>query len=127
MNIAIVGYGKMGKSIEGLCLQRGHHISFKIGIDNINEINEISAHNTDVAIEFSTPSSGFVNCQTLIKNGVRTISGTTGWVDRLQEIEQLAVEKNVGFLYASNFSIGVKSFLPTQQNFSFDDVSARRL
>ncbi len=110
MNIAIVGYGKMGKSIEGLCLQRGHNISFKIGIDNINEINKISAHNTDVAIEFSTPDSGFKNCRTLISNGVRTISGTTGWVENIPTIEKLSREKSVGFLYASNFSIGVNLF-----------------
>lgn len=110
MKIAIVGYGKMGKAVESYCLKRGHTISFRIGKDNIYDMDLISVHNTEVAIEFSTPSTGFQNCLQLVSNGIRTISGTTGWWDKLPEVENVARDNNTAFLYASNFSIGVNIF-----------------
>lgn len=110
MNIAIIGYGKMGKAVEAYCIERGHTVSFRIGKDNKDEINQVSAVNTDVAIEFSTPAAGFQNCLQLVSNGVKTISGTTGWIEDLEKVESAALKSKTGFLYASNFSIGVNIF-----------------
>lgn len=110
MNIAIIGYGKMGKLIEEIAIQRGHNISYTIGRQNNSLIQDINSLNTDVAIEFSIPQSGYINCKQLVSNNVTTISGTTGWKNQLGEIETLALQSNTGFLYASNFSLGVNLF-----------------
>jgi len=110
MRIALVGYGKMGQAIERLAIQKGHEISFKITIDNTVELQSINASNTDIAIEFSTPESASNNITTLLHNGVRVISGTTGWLDRKDEINKLCTKLKGTFLYASNFSLGVNLF-----------------
>lgn len=110
MNIAIIGYGKMGKLIEEIVIQRGHTVSFTIGRSNSASLTDINPSNTDVAIEFSVPQSGYMNCKQLLLNNVTTISGTTGWKKQLPEIEKLASETGTGFLYASNFSLGVNIF-----------------
>ncbi len=110
MNIAIIGYGKMGKLIEEIAVQRGHTISYRIGSNNSSSIGDINSLNTDVAIEFSVPQSGYNNCKQLLLNNVTTISGTTGWKQQLNEIEMLASQSSGGFLYASNFSLGVNIF-----------------
>lgn len=110
MKIAIVGYGKMGKTIESIARSRNHEISFIIDLTNQEELNAISPENTDVAIEFSQPSSAFENIKTLLTNGVKTLAGTTGWLDRYHEVVQLCEDKGGTFLYASNYSIGVNLF-----------------
>ncbi len=110
MRIALVGYGKMGKAIEQIALDRNHEISFIIDQDNQEDIHKISPENTDIAIEFSQPSSAFNNIHTLLAHKVKTIAGTTGWLDRYDEIITLCNETNGTFLYASNFSIGVNLF-----------------
>lgn len=110
MNIAIVGYGKMGKAIESIATSRGHQISHIIDQDNQDDLKKILPANTDVAIEFSQPSSAFENIRKLVSNGVTTLAGTTGWLDRYDEIVDLCHAKNGTFLYASNFSIGVNLF-----------------
>ena len=110
MRIALIGYGKMGKSIEAIGKSRGHEISFTIDQNNQDEINSISPDNTDIAIEFSQPDSAYNNIITLLTNGVKTVAGTTGWLDKYDEVVKLCNDKNGTFLYASNFSIGVNLF-----------------
>ncbi len=110
MRIALIGYGKMGKAIEALALEGGHEISKIIDADNANEITQITKENTDVAIEFSQPSTAYQNINTLVGNGVTTIAGTTGWLDKYDEIAALCISKGGTFLYASNYSIGVNLF-----------------
>ena len=110
MNIALVGYGKMGKTIEEIAISRGNSISKVIDINNRSEISSITPENTDVAIEFTQPDSAFENIQTLVNQGVKVISGTTGWLEKFTEIEGLCKALDGTFLFASNFSLGVNLF-----------------
>lgn len=110
MNIALIGYGKMGHAIEDLALRRGHTITCKISSKNLQEFNPRVIQWADVAIEFSTPESAFANISTCLEAGVPVISGTTGWLAKKAEIDRLCIDKNGSFLYASNFSIGVNIF-----------------
>lgn len=110
MRIAIIGYGKMGKAIESIARSRGHEISKVIDQDNTGEINDISPGTTDLAIEFSQPDSALNNIKTLLQNGVKTMAGTTGWLDHYDDVVELCNQKQGTFLYASNFSIGVNLF-----------------
>ena len=106
MNIALFGYGKMGKMLEQLGKNRGHDIVAKIDEDASN----IPYAQFDVAIDFSTPDSAFNNITACFAHGVPVISGTTGWLDRYDEAVDQCVEKNGAFIYASNFSLGVNLF-----------------
>lgn len=106
MNIALFGYGKMGKMIEQIALQRGHTIVAKVDVDSPN----VDYTTIDVAIDFSTPSAAFGNISNCIENGVPIISGTTGWLDDYQKVVALCEEKKGSFIYASNFSLGVNVF-----------------
>jgi 4-hydroxy-tetrahydrodipicolinate reductase len=110
MNIALIGYGKMGKAIEDVALRRGHTITCKISSSNLQDFNPRVLQWADVAIEFSTPESAYNNLRQCMEIGVPVISGTTGWLNKKTEIEQLCIEKQGTFLYASNFSIGVNIF-----------------
>ncbi len=110
MKIALIGYGKMGKAIEQIAIKRGHNISFVIDRDNIDQLVQINDTNTDVAIEFTQPESAFHNISTLINNKVAVVSGSTGWLDRKLEIEQMTTNKGGAFFYASNYSVGVNIF-----------------
>jgi 4-hydroxy-tetrahydrodipicolinate reductase len=110
MNIALIGYGKMGKAIERLALLRGHSISFRIDTANARDISLMNNSNTDVAIEFSTPDQAFENIRTSLENGVKTISGTTGWLERYGEIKALTEKLGGTFLHSSNYSAGVNLF-----------------
>ena len=110
MKIALVGYGKMGKTIEQIALTKGHTISFAIDKDNVDDLQKINPSNTDVAIEFTNPEVAFNNIRTLVSNGVPVVCGSTGWLERKPEVEQLAKEKGGAFFYASNFSLGVNIF-----------------
>lgn len=110
MNILILGYGKMGKAIEELAVDRGHVVKHKININNTNALKFIDASEVDVAIEFSEPSAAFENVKYCIEKGIPVVCGTTGWLDKKPEIETLCQEKGGGFFYASNFSLGVNIF-----------------
>jgi len=110
MNIALIGYGKMGKAIEQIALGRGHQISAKIEFSNKEDISLLNPSNTDVAIEFTQPESAFKNIKICLEQGIPVVSGTTGWLAHKEEIEQLCQEKKGAFFYASNFSIGVNLF-----------------
>jgi len=106
MKIALLGYGKMGKVIEKIALERGHEIVLKK--DEFNTFDGIE--NADVAIDFSAPSIAVDNISTAINKGVPVISGTTGWLENYHEMVQLCESKNAAFLYSSNFSLGVNLF-----------------
>lgn len=105
MNIALLGYGKMGKAIEEIAVARGHTIGLKI-----NNNTPIDLTGIDVAIDFSLPTVAVSNIMTCIKAGVPVVSGTTGWLEHYDDMSQLCEENNGAFLYASNFSIGVNIF-----------------
>ena len=110
MNIAIVGYGKMGKEIERIAQDRGHHIVLKIDENNVNSVISENLKNVDVAIEFSVPQSAFTNISLMLDHKVPVVSGTTGWVDKLDLIIERCKNDQGTFFYASNYSIGVNLF-----------------
>lgn len=110
MNILILGYGKMGKTIEKIAESRGHTIKYKIDADNFGDLLNISPGEVDVAIEFSQPEAAFKNLKTCIEKKIPVVCGTTGWLSQKPEIEKLAGENRVPFFYASNYSIGVNIF-----------------
>ena len=108
MKIAILGNGKMGKRIGELAKKNGYKI---IAVSSSNRpAISIDLSVADVAIDFSTPSSAFENISHAIRSGIPVVSGTTGWLEKIQDIEKLCIEKNGAFLYASNFSLGMNIF-----------------
>ncbi|MCH7401778.1 4-hydroxy-tetrahydrodipicolinate reductase [Belliella kenyensis] len=110
MNILILGYGKMGKIISEIAESRGHSIAAKINIDNRSDLDHLDADSIDVAIEFSQPEAAVENIKWAISKGIPVVSGTTGWLDQKPNIDQLTIDKNTAFFYASNYSIGVNIF-----------------
>lgn len=110
MKIALIGYGKMGRAIEQIALRRGHEIVAVIDIDNPGDFDTDAFRSADVAIEFTTPASAFDNYLKAFAQGVKVVSGSTGWTDRIGEIETLCREKGATFFWTSNFSIGVNIF-----------------
>lgn len=110
MKIALIGYGKMGMAIEEIAVAKGHEIVLKINIDNLDDFTTEALQKADVAIEFTGPHSAYENLVKCIEAGVPVICGSTGWLDKLPEIEALVKAKNGAFLYASNYSIGVNLF-----------------
>lgn len=106
MNIALFGYGRMGKMIEELATNRNHTIVAKIDADTKN----IDFSNIDVAIDFSLPNAAFGNIEKCINNNIPVISGTTGWLDKYDDAVALCTSKKGAFIYASNFSLGVNIF-----------------
>lgn len=107
MKIALIGYGKMGKAIEQVALERGHEVCAKFGSGGIDEAELKQA---DVAIEFSRPEAAFDNLQTCINLGVPVVCGTTGWLSQYDILCKHCLALEGSFLYASNFSIGVNIF-----------------
>ena len=105
MKIALFGYGKMGKEIEKIALQRGHEIVLKI-----NEGEQYDISIADIAIDFSVPNAALSNIVSCFRNNVPVISGTTGWLDDFDKAIDVCKENNGSFIYASNFSIGVNIF-----------------
>lgn len=110
MNIVLLGYGKMGRLISELALERGHHIVAKIDQDNLHLRHELDPKKIDVAIEFSQPEAAIDNIRWAISQGIPVLSGTTGWLEQLPEIEVFTKQHDGTFFYASNFSIGVNVF-----------------
>lgn len=106
MKIALLGYGKMGQTIEKIALERGHEIVLKKDEFNTYE----GLENADVAIDFSIPAVAVDNISNCFHKNVPVISGTTGWLDRYEEMAQLCKEKNGAFISSSNFSLGVNLF-----------------
>lgn len=115
MRIAIIGYGKMGKTIEALAKERGHSIAAVVDHDTDLSISELSDEAVDVAIEFTNPEVAFQNLSVLAQKKIPVVSGTTGWLDQYQEIVDLNIAHSSAFLYASNFSVGVNIFFAVNQ------------
>ncbi|MEM6726364.1 MAG: 4-hydroxy-tetrahydrodipicolinate reductase [Bacteroidota bacterium] len=115
MQIALIGYGKMGKTIEKLALEAGHQIMLKIDQDNPQDLLNGRLVKADVAIEFTRPESAFENLKACIEQGVPVVSGTTGWLNKRPELEALVAQHQGAFFYASNFSIGVNIFFKINQ------------
>ena len=107
MKLALIGYGKMGHAIEKIALGRGHEIVCKIDADNMNDFDSEAFRSADVAIEFTTPDTAYGNCLRAFSQGVRVVSGTTGWINRLPEIKRMCDEGRATLFYSSNYSIGV--------------------
>ena len=110
MRIALIGYGKMGKAIEKIALERGHVISFCIGTANKSSLSTITTENTDIAIECSTPSTVIQHIAYCFSQNIPIVVGTTGWYEHLETIKKQATSTNQSILYATNFSIGVHLF-----------------
>ena len=110
MKIALIGYGKMGKTIEQIALNRGHQIVSIVDINNPEEFQSANFKSADVAIEFTTPATAFDNYMKSFAAGVPVVSGTTGWLERIGEIKEKCEKEGKTFFYASNFSIGVNIF-----------------
>ena len=110
MRIAIIGYGKMGKTIEQLALKKGHEIVLKVDVSNASTWTNMELKQADVAIEFTRPESAIENIKRCFESEVPVVSGTTGWVERMDEVRDKCNDLNGGFFYASNFSIGVNIF-----------------
>lgn len=106
MKLALLGYGRMGKAIEQIALERGHQIVCKMDKDQ----SEGQLEGADAAINFSVPDAAVDNINKALHHSVPVVCGTTGWLDAYGEVTQTAVEKDTAFLYASNFSIGVNLF-----------------
>jgi len=106
MKIALLGYGKMGKVIERIALERGHEIVLKK--DESNTYDGLST--ADVAIDFSVPTAAVANISSAFHANVPVVSGTTGWLEHFDEMIELCNEKQGGFISSSNFSLGVNIF-----------------
>jgi 4-hydroxy-tetrahydrodipicolinate reductase len=110
MKLALIGYGKMGKAIEEVALQRGHEIIIKIDQPNLHEFTRENLSKANVAIEFTGPHSAFDNVKKCLEFGVPVVCGSTGWTDRLEEMKKICSDKNGAFIYSSNYSVGVNIF-----------------
>lgn len=110
MRIALIGYGKMGKAIEEIALQKGHEVIIKIDQPNLHEFTKENLSKADVAIEFTGPHSALENVKKCLDFGVPVVSGSTGWTDHLDEMKKFCAEKNGAFIYSSNYSVGVNIF-----------------
>lgn len=110
MRIALIGYGKMGQMIEQIAIERGHEVVLKINIDNVEDFTEEALSHADVAIEFTGPHSAYENVSKCLRYGVPTVSGSTGWNEKLKEVKEACAQNGGSFLHTSNFSIGVNIF-----------------
>ena len=110
MKIALIGYGKMGKTIEEIALERGHEVMLKVTSSNLDLLNAEQLKKVDVAIEFSNPSAVLSNIKCCLNNSTPIVVGTTGWYDNQEEVLELQNEKNGSILSATNFSVGVNLF-----------------
>ena len=106
MKIALLGYGRMGQAIEKVAVERGHEIVIRKDVEPL----EVDLSIADAAIDFSHPSAAFDNIKLCIDNNVPVVSGTTGWLDKYEEVKGYCELKKGSFIYASNFSIGVNLF-----------------
>ncbi|MDA9951906.1 4-hydroxy-tetrahydrodipicolinate reductase [Chitinophagales bacterium] len=110
MKVAILGYGKMGKTIEDVLLARKHAVALKINEGNIEELTLDNLKSCDLAIEFSNPSSALSNYRLCFEAGIPVVSGTTGWLEHLNQLKLELNDRNGTLFYSPNFSIGVNIF-----------------
>jgi len=115
MNLLIIGYGKMGKTIESIALKRNHVIA--AAVDSFEDLQKVNVIDTkiDAAFEFSQPNAAFKNIKFCLENKIPVISGTTGWSEQQNTVLEICRENQGAFFYASNFSIGVNLFFRLNQ------------
>lgn len=118
MKIALIGYGKMGKEIEKIAIDRGHEILYKFDIKNESDFIVENLKEVDVAIEFTQPSSAYKNYLKCFDANIPVVSGTTGWIDNLPDIKSKCEGGKQTFFYASNFSLGVNLFFKLNKSLS---------
>lgn len=111
MKIALIGYGKMGKIIERIALERGHKIVSVIDVDNINDFDSEDFKSADVAIEFTVPQVAVSNIKRSFASGVPVVCGTTGWTDALPELKKIIDAEDKTLFWSSNYSLGVNIFM----------------
>jgi len=111
MKIALIGYGKMGKTIERIALKRGHEIVSVIDVDNLDDFDSEAFKSADVAIEFTVPSVALSNYRRAFASDVAVVSGTTGWIEELPAIKKEIEEGGKTLFWTSNFSLGVNVFM----------------
>jgi 4-hydroxy-tetrahydrodipicolinate reductase len=111
MKIALIGYGKMGKTIEKIAIERGHEIVSIIDIDNRDDFDSEAFRSADVAIEFIAPTVAYDNCKRAMAAGVKVVSGSTGWYQQNEaEMRSLCEQEGKTLFWSSNFSLGVAIF-----------------
>ena len=110
MKIALIGYGKMGKVIEEIAIEKGHEIVLKIDINNADEFNQANISKADVAIEFTGPHSAFDNVIKCLQFNIPVVCGSTGWLEKWNEAKEICEKNNGTLVYSSNYSIGVNLF-----------------
>lgn len=115
MNIALIGYGKMGKEIEQIAISRGHKIVLTVDAHNAKTFTNDELKKADVAIEFSTPDAALSNIYKCFEAGVPVVVGTTGWLNKLEEVKKACTDKKQTLFYTSNYSIGVNLFFKLNQ------------
>ncbi len=116
MKIALIGYGKMGKEIEQIALSRGHSVVLTIDIHNPDDFTAENLARADVAIEFTSPGTAVNNYLKCFETGIPVVSGTTGWLEQKDVVENKCREKNGCFFYSSNFSLGMNIFFELNKN-----------
>jgi dihydrodipicolinate reductase len=107
MNIALIGYGRMGHEIESIAIKRGHFVKLIVDQNNENDINKVNLNGIDVAIEFSSPAAAFNNICKCLNEKIPVVSGTTGWLERYNDVVAVCNRNKTAFIHSSNFSIGV--------------------
>ncbi|MBX9782520.1 MAG: 4-hydroxy-tetrahydrodipicolinate reductase [Chitinophagaceae bacterium] len=110
MKLALIGYGKMGKAIHEIAKERGHEAVLIIDLDNVHELTAENIKKADVAIEFTSPHTAFNNVRFCLQQGVPVVCGSTGWLQKLDEVKKIAAAHHTGLIVASNFSVGVNIF-----------------
>jgi len=116
MKIALIGYGKMGKEIEQIAINRGHTIVLTIDLNNLEELTVANLSRADIAIEFTSPKTAVQNYIKCFEAGIPVVSGTTGWLAQKSEVEKECLSRKGCFFYASNFSLGVNIFFELNQH-----------
>jgi 4-hydroxy-tetrahydrodipicolinate reductase len=111
MKIALIGYGKMGKTIERIALQRGHEIVSVIDVDNLDDFESDAFKSADIAIEFTVPQVALRNYRRAFASGVAVVSGTTGWIEELPALKKEIEEGGKTLFWSSNFSLGANVFM----------------
>ena len=107
MNIALIGYGRMGHEIESIAIKRGHTIKLIIDENNTGDLNNTNLEKVDVVIEFTSPSAAFDNIVKCLEAKVPVVSGTTGWLESYEKACEICKKNKTSFIHSSNYSIGV--------------------
>jgi 4-hydroxy-tetrahydrodipicolinate reductase len=116
MKLALIGYGKMGKTIERIALERGHEIVSIIDVNNIDDFDSVAFRSADVAIEFTMPAVALSNYRRAFASGVPVVSGTTGWIEELPQLKKEIEDGGNTLFWSSNFSIGMSIFMAVNKH-----------